>query len=447
MPLYAGVCETDITPPLGIGMAGYAMRPSGCTSVHDPLYARACVLASGSGTVAILSMDLIGLDFDLVDVVRRVVQERTGIPSHAVLLNASHTHAGPASRVFNAMGPRDEPYIDLLCRKLAGIVQQAMNEMRAATLGFGSVPLQIGINRRESTTRGTVLGRNYGGPTCPSLDLVALLDSRGEPFAALFSHACHPTTVGGENLAISAEWCGVACDLVKQEMGGGVTPLFLQGCCGDINPHPRGRWSDVEAHGRAAGLAALEALEEAASARLSQCERIEADEVIADLPVRPPRSEAEARSSVEEWSEKLEEERSAGSHESKVLWAEGLLRFHQMELEAAQSPDAPAPIRFAIQRLRLGEAQFVGFPGEMFVAYQNDLRKQAPGPLLALGYTNGIHGYVPTAAAYLLGGYEVDFANRFYHHLMFAPECERLVREKAYELAGVQEPDWTPFGA
>ena len=45
-----------------------------------PLHARALVLNDGSAAIAILSMDLLGLDFDLVDLVREGIERETGIP-------------------------------------------------------------------------------------------------------------------------------------------------------------------------------------------------------------------------------------------------------------------------------------------------------------------------------------------------------------------------------
>src|SRR5260221_33880 len=118
MPLYAGICETDITPPLGVWMCGYAFRPTGCVAIHDPLYARALVLDDGKDSVAILSMDLLGLDFDVVDRVRAGISESTGIKPEAIMLNATHTHGGPNVREFTAMGSRDEPYTDMFVRKI-----------------------------------------------------------------------------------------------------------------------------------------------------------------------------------------------------------------------------------------------------------------------------------------------------------------------------------------
>src|SRR2546423_7242815 len=170
MPLYAGICETDITPPGGVWMCGYAFRPTGCAAVHDPLYARALVLDDGSASVAILAMDLIGLDFDMVEAVRTGVSEQTGIPPAAIMLTATHTHGGPNVKAFNTMGSRDPAYVDVLIRKLIGITVQAARRMRPASLAWGRAPVQIGVNRRQvprADGGATRIGVNHAGPVMP----------------------------------------------------------------------------------------------------------------------------------------------------------------------------------------------------------------------------------------------------------------------------------------
>src|SRR5690348_12349057 len=98
MALHAGFAEIDITPPVGTWMGGYAFRPSGCTEIHDRLFARSAVFENGGKAVAILAMDLIGLDCETVEAVRAGVEKETGIPPAAVMLNCSHTHGGPLTK-------------------------------------------------------------------------------------------------------------------------------------------------------------------------------------------------------------------------------------------------------------------------------------------------------------------------------------------------------------
>src|SRR5205823_6072349 len=130
----------------------------------------------------------------------------------------------------------------------------------------------------------------------------------------------------------------------------------------------------------------------------------------------------------------------------RILYAEGLRGFADYERSVAVSGSSALTKPFALQRLTVGGAQILGMPAEMFVQYGLDFAEQADGPVMALGYTNGVHGYVPTAADYPYGGYEVDGAHRFYATLMYTPDCERMIRAAAYRLLGVHEPDWTAYG-
>src|SRR5688572_26675066 len=102
--LKAGAAETVITPPLGVDLTGYGGRPGPASGVHSDLYARALVLELGDTRLALVALDVLGLDFDLVRQTRMLVEQATGIPGERVLLNASHTHAGPAVNSLRGLG-------------------------------------------------------------------------------------------------------------------------------------------------------------------------------------------------------------------------------------------------------------------------------------------------------------------------------------------------------
>ena len=60
--LLAGAAEAVITPPAGVDLTGYANRPSAAVGKHDELYARAVVLEAGEQRLALVSLDLLGLE-------------------------------------------------------------------------------------------------------------------------------------------------------------------------------------------------------------------------------------------------------------------------------------------------------------------------------------------------------------------------------------------------
>jgi len=78
--LKAGTERVDITPPLGIQMAGYNSTGRPATGVLDPLYAQALVLDDGRRKIALVTLDLI---FTLLDPemeeIRALVRKSTGI--------------------------------------------------------------------------------------------------------------------------------------------------------------------------------------------------------------------------------------------------------------------------------------------------------------------------------------------------------------------------------
>src|SRR3954469_26069946 len=87
--LSAGVARVDITPPVGISMAGFYVREGVSTGIERPLTATAVVLSNGSVKVAIVACDLIFLQSPDVDRLRGKIGAALGTSGDKVLLNFS----------------------------------------------------------------------------------------------------------------------------------------------------------------------------------------------------------------------------------------------------------------------------------------------------------------------------------------------------------------------
>ena len=91
----AGAARVDITPSLPVDVLGYVRRPVAPRRVRDPLLATGAVIDDGATTVVIIAADLVNLAPGYADRVRERVADAVGCPPSHVLLNSSHTHAGP----------------------------------------------------------------------------------------------------------------------------------------------------------------------------------------------------------------------------------------------------------------------------------------------------------------------------------------------------------------
>ena len=77
--LTAGTGRLMITPPFDSELSGFVAREGRSRGVHDPLYARALVLADGKEKIALVSVDALGVDAKLLAKVREKVAHLTDL--------------------------------------------------------------------------------------------------------------------------------------------------------------------------------------------------------------------------------------------------------------------------------------------------------------------------------------------------------------------------------
>lgn len=430
--LRAGVSSVNITPPIGIDLTGFAGRPSPAVGVHDDLYAKCLALEAYGVRVGIVTADLLGLDQDIVERVREGVERAGLLPGSNLMINASHTHSGPATITLKGLGERDELYAEELVRKLIGAVRMAFDRLRPARIGFGKGEARIGVNRRQRLKDRTVIGRNPEGPVDPTIYLIRVDDETGGPMAILFSHAVHPVVLGAKNLLFSADYPGYAMRLVESVEG--CVAMFAQGCCGDVNPVVvGGTFEDAKRIGMILGAHAIGVAE---AIRTSDEAELRCVSEVLKLPLQDPPSPEEAGKLVERYERELREAIKRGENRGQIMVRKGMVSWAEEVRRLAEEGAKGLTRDFEIQAIQLSEeGAIVGMPGELFVDYQLHIRDESPYPFtMILGYTNGCIGYVPTEAAYSEGGYEVEIAHRYYGTLMLRPEADRMIREGALRL-------------
>lgn len=186
-----GRAVVDITPPVGLYLTGFGGRAGPAKGVHDKLYARAVVLSDNENEFAIVTLDLCGLDPDVVKVIREGVEEKMGIANENIALCSSHTHSGPVTYTLRGIEYRDEFYIGSIEKLIIGAIHEASKNKLESDIRFGKGKSAVGINRREKTRSGEImLGQNPLGAIDPTVSVITI--ESGGSNTVLYNYASHP---------------------------------------------------------------------------------------------------------------------------------------------------------------------------------------------------------------------------------------------------------------
>ena len=407
----AGFGRTDITPPVGVPLAGFAARQGVSTGVHDPLFARALAIEHRGFAAVFVSVDVLGLAADFVGRVRQIINARTGLPEAAVMVSATHTHSAPVtvSTFFNPGETLDQAYMTRLASAIDDAVACAWQSRSAARLGVGSGRVSgIGRNRRTADHL----------PVDDEVGIIKVASLDGRTRGVLINHACHPTVLGPDNLLITGDFPAFAIERIEARLGFGSFALFVNGAQGNIS---MGHSSELSAIGiitpgrtferaeelghRLAGvvLGALPSIQDAEDVPVAHASRT------IHLPFNaypPPAETAAALTDAQSALDLLERDSApveqVGPAKTRRLYA-SIRNFYAGE--AAARPDGRLPIE--IQGFRVGSALFVAVPGELFVEIALRIKAETDHPVFIMGISNGYVGYLPNRAAYRAGGYEV----------------------------------------
>jgi neutral ceramidase len=385
----AGVARVDITPPVGTRLSGFAGRDWRSNGVRDPLFATAVYVEDAARSALVISIDTIG--FTLTDNarLRRQTGSAMGVSPDHVLVACSHTHAGAATMGIRATGGKEAAWtreVLRLCTEAALTAQQKAAPVRR--ISVGTAPCSAAINRRN------VSGANE--------DRVrALVLHSDKPIATLFHTALHPVCLGNQDRRISADWVGDARRILEAEVK--APSVFLQGCCGDINPKVR----DASAIGAEVGAALLGAIAASEDAEPS----LRTGSAVGNVPFRAiaPESVLQLRT-LESQSVLANPESSLAARQlanADIAWV------RRCRERVATGKSGPATVPFRCTSIGIGPVDIVGWPGEVFHEIGRTLTDQHPSAW-PVGFAAGNPGYLYPDSALEVGGYEVDLAYRLY---------------------------------
>ncbi len=423
--LKAGFSRVDVTPMLGIGMAGYFI-PRKADGILDPLEINALALGCGDSKVVLLSIDHCGIGKEVLTPMRQHVCEVTGLPFEAVYIHATHTHTGPFLEP-NPTEPLEIEYAQTVTHKMADAARLALADMLPAKMGYGigNAP-NIAFVRRFRMKDGSV--RTNPGVDNPDIvapigdvdERVNLLrfDQEGGKSLVLVNFGDHPDVVGG--CKISADWPGFLRKTVEKTLDN-TRCIFFNGAQGDVNHvnvHPRGGYlndmfmdfDDVargyqhaQYMGRVVAGGVLQAYDKVKyvdvdSIRFAQ----KLLQVPANLPEPEQMDEAKRVHALHTAGRDAELPYSGMMLTTVVAAAARMVRLEH----------GPEAFEMPLSAVAIGPVALLGIPGEPFTGIGRAL-KEAKGWELVLPtcITNASEGYFPMLECYEEGGYEAGSSN------------------------------------
>jgi hypothetical protein len=389
--LRAGIARRDITPPVTacLPLWGFAGRNEPATGALDPLYARALVLRADEGCVALVTLDL-GRTFDvsMLEPLRKELRDEAGLD--AVIVTASHTHAGPDVRLGQLQSAPAADWAQHTLGEIRNAVLEANSTAAPVRIGFATGRSRIGNNRRFVRPDGSVQMIARDSPKFRNLPIdtsvrVARLDTAdGKPLAVLIHHSCHPVTLGAQNLMYSADWPGAMMQTIEEQVSGSPLAIFVQGALGDIN------------------------LMEPLAGKSGEAERLAIGRSIGEEAARIAKSIQTADADSLRIQCSTHEFTFANRWDFDCVIA---------SLDSDTRPlaeiflDGFAQVLTArVNVVAIGDLWvWVTVPGEPFLAFQMRLAKESPiANSWMLGFADGYLGYFPTIRAAAEGGYGAD---------------------------------------
>ncbi len=384
--LKAGVARVEIKPPSGIAMAGFGARKGNSEGVLDYPQAKILVLEGKDKSVALVTLDLVGVFPDVeLDEIRDRVKKSSGIDD--VIFNCSHTHSGPNVELEDFQQWQKDAVANI-----GAAIEQAWKSREAVKVGVGQGSVFIGHNRvyMMSDGNGKMLWRNETrirtSPVDPTVMVLRLDRTNGTPLAVAVNYACHPVVLGPENLKYSADYPGEMMRTVESSVPGNPMCMFIQGAAGDINPY----YDKTP-------------VAENAVALMQETGRTLAKEVLRVLNTiqtrRAPDSQLQISREILQFNGRWNKDKFLAQVAANYPLTDALKK----RIERMFKSTFPAPVTVMLLNR---DFAFVGVPAEIFVDYQIEVRERVKDfPVFFAGYTNGNLAYVPTIKAAVDGGY------------------------------------------
>jgi len=415
--MLVGTSSVDITPYPGVELCGFASREQPSNEVLDRLCASVLAMESGSERLIMINLDLIGIERDFTEILRKKISLKFGIPGEHVQVFATHTHSGPGTIHLNYCGEYNPEYLDSLVAKILNACNEALSKMESCEAGFYETGLQLGVNRRN------------GDNTALPLKVLALKKPDGDCTAVLVNYPMHPVCLKGTR--ISADYPGVVKRNLGELLPGNPLVLFGIGAAGDIDPSGVGvGYMQMEKWGSTLVRTAVELIMRIGPACpiTIPLRTMEHDIRLGPMcPITIPLRTME-HDEIDKYADKHLSDQNWNDQFGPVFRKAVEKWRGDMKIQVIEGSSDKKVIEIGV--LEIGVLKLVFINAEMFSEFEKILERSLESPFIVISCANGLEGYLPAVEDYDRGGYEVETALFFYNSFMPVPgSMERIASE------------------
>ncbi len=450
----AGAAVVDVTPEVLPVLVNGGMISRSLDKVNTRVHARALALADGREQLVIVVVDSCMIGRPLLDEVKALATQRTGLARDRILISATHTHTAPAS--MGCLGTDADPrYVPFLRAKLVEAIAAAQANLEPAQIGwakadadafnatrqwirrpdrlaedpFGNLTLRA--NMHAARNLDDVTGE--AGPEDPDLTLISIQSRDGRPLAVLGNFSMHYFS----DSDISADYFGLFAEGLKTRLAAtapaGKAPfvgIMSHGCSGDIYrtdyriPEKDRPKPTIQQY--AEGLVDL-----AVKALAGIRHRGDIDIAMAErrmtLDYRVPDKQRL------EWAQRVVREMAGRPAKTNTeVYAREQILLHE-----AQRTE------IVVQALRLGDIAIATTPNETYAV--TGLKIKAASPLrhtMVIELANGGDGYIPPPEQHPFGGYNTWAARSAGLEVQAEPKIAEAAIGLLEKVAGQPRRPW-----
>jgi len=230
--LTGAVSVVDITPPVGVELAGYSARaPKSNEGVLHKVYVKAISLSDGNNLITFVSPEILLPMPQLVDNIIKT----TGLNRNEVFFAATHTHSGPGAYAKGfisemALGNYNQEQFKFLSEKISNAIIESRKNLVAVEAKYRRIHL-------TEEYANQFIKDQLNTPPQPH-NIIQLLElhelASDSRMAALFTFSAHPTFLGRRNKMVSGDYPGVVMQALEQQFQGAM--IFASGAAGGMLP-------------------------------------------------------------------------------------------------------------------------------------------------------------------------------------------------------------------